>query len=156
MTPYTDIVLDHAIELLQAYSAEEVKDPGLWTQILLVFQKSFDYDQGAYWTDEHLAKLLPHLTEQLPFASSLTTTDASSSSSSEVYPTTLASFAGTTSSPSLLKSLNHAILMHTRSAEAEIRTLALEVTAAVWSRAGEDMLELVPQAVSDLDRKSVV
>lgn len=101
---------------------------------------------SAFWTDAHLTLLLPHLTSQLPFAPHLT---LPTSTTPTIYADTLAAFASTTSSPSLLKQLNTAILMHTRSADATVRALALDVTGAVWARAGEDMLELVPQAVSD-------
>lgn len=49
MTPYTDIVLEHAIELLEAYAEEKIQDQGLWTMIMGMFRKSFDYDQaGTY------------------------------------------------------------------------------------------------------------
>lgn len=98
----------------------------------------------AYWTDELLTKLLPNLVAQLPVAYSF-----ADESADAVYAKTMASLSGTTSSPSLLKSLNHTLLLHTRSDTPEIRLLALQVVEAVWTRSGDEMLEFVPHTVSD-------
>ena len=59
-----------------------------------------------------------------------------------------ASLAAATASPTFLKTLNHSLLLRTRSESPVIRSLALQTVAAVWARKGEDMLELVPQTVS--------
>jgi U3 small nucleolar RNA-associated protein 10 len=49
MTPYTAIVLDHAQELLQSYVDGTITDIGLWSQIMLTFDKSFEYDEGGVY-----------------------------------------------------------------------------------------------------------
>lgn len=54
MTPYTAIVLDHAQEVLQSYVEGSISDVGLWSQIFVSFQKSFEYDEGGVYSISHL------------------------------------------------------------------------------------------------------
>lgn len=149
MTPYMAILVDHATELLQSFASQTSTDARLWSQIMVVLQKSFEYDEGAFWTDEHLTKLLPTLVRQVEVVPSSSDIAAAAPGASALVASTLASFAGATSSPTLLKNLNHATLLHTRAADPAMRVLALECSSAVWRRKGEEMLEHAPATVAD-------
>lgn len=91
----------------------------------------------------HLNKLLPSLIAQTPLLPTLGPTAGT------LFGETLASLSSATASPSILKSLNHTLLLHTRSSSVPVRTLALQTASAIWSRSGDDMLEYVPTTVSD-------
>jgi hypothetical protein len=99
---------------------------------------------AAFWSDEHFAKLLPVLVAQIPLTPDVSTADEAAPVLSALF----ASLAAATASPTFLKTLNHSLLLQTRSESPVIRSLALQTVAAVWARKGEDMLELVPQTVS--------
>ncbi|CED85640.1 Uncharacterized conserved protein [Phaffia rhodozyma] len=144
INPYMALILDHSMALLQSYAKKDITNVQLWKEVLAVFGESLECDEGTYWTDELLSKLTPILVSQLPVAYTF-----DSESAVAVYAKTMASLSAATTSPSLLKSLNHTLLLHSRSDIAEIRSLGLQIVKAVWEKSGDEMLEFVPHTVSD-------
>ena len=97
-------------------------------------------DDGAFWTDALHLKMIPLLVGQLALFPDLATSPVGA---------TLASLAGSTSSESVLKSLNTAVCLTTRSQDPQIRKAALGAMDAIWEKQAEEMLQFVPETVSE-------
>jgi len=65
LSPYIGILLPHLEELLSAYSRDSITDTSLWTLLVRVLGKSFEVDDGAYWTESLYLRLIPLLTAQI-------------------------------------------------------------------------------------------
>ena len=61
----------------------------------------------------------------------------------------LASLAGSTTSETVLKSLNSAVCLTTRSEDPQTRKAALRALDAIWEKQAEEMLQFVPETVSE-------
>jgi len=140
LSPYIGTVLPHIEELLPAFVDSSLSDTSLWTLILDVLGKSFEVDDGAYWTDALQLKLIPLLVYQLPLFPEHTPSPVAR---------TLASLAGSTPSEPVLKSLNTAICLTTRAENPKTRIAALRAMDAVWEKQAEEMLHFVPETVSE-------
>jgi U3 small nucleolar RNA-associated protein 10 len=137
-------LLPHIEELLPAYVDGEATDPELWTLLVRVLGKSFEVDEGAFWTEALYLKLIPLLTAQIGVFP-----DRTRLSTSEALPYTLGAMAASTTSESSLKALNTRICMATREEDVNVRLAALRVMEAVWERQAEEMVGLVPETVSE-------
>ena len=131
-------------DLLPAYADGEATDPELWTLLVRVLGKSFEVDEGAFWTEALYLKLIPLLTAQIGVFP-----DRTRLSTSEALPYTLGAMAASTTSESSLKALNTRICMATREEDVNARLAALRVMEAVWERQAEEMVGLVPETVSE-------
>ena len=140
MSPYIGTLLPLIEELLPAFADGTIYDETLWTLLLDVLSKSFDVDDGAFWTEALYLKIIPLLITQLPLFPS-----------HNPSPTTrtLASLAGSTSSEIVLKSLNNAICLATRQESPRTRMAALRALDAVWENQSEELLPFVPETVSE-------
>lgn len=105
--------------------------------------KSFEVDDGAFWTDALYLRIIPLLTAQLSIF-----TDMTSSPTSPVSRA-LASLAASTSTESVLKKLNTNLCLVTRSDIPRERMAALRALDAVWEKQSEEMLPFVPETVSE-------
>ncbi|WWD20373.1 hypothetical protein CI109_104849 [Kwoniella shandongensis] len=146
LSPYIATLLPHIQELLPAYASGEIADFALWKLLLEVLGKSFEVDEGAFYTDSHLLTLIPLLIAQLPLFPTATTSEGGSSSA---ITRTLSSLAGSTTSEKVLRTLNTSICLATRSDEIKTRLAALRALDGVWERQTEEMLTFVPETVSE-------
>ncbi|KAK8849743.1 hypothetical protein IAR55_005078 [Kwoniella newhampshirensis] len=145
LSPYISTLLPHIQELLPAYASGEIKDLPLWTLLLDVVAKSFEVDDGAFYTETHLLTLIPLLVAQLPL---FPTPLASPTPTTRV----LSALAGSTNSEKVLRSLNTSICLATRSDDVRLRLSALKALDGVWAWAQEKdelLLNLVPETVSE-------
>ncbi|CAD6568277.1 MAG: snoRNA-binding rRNA-processing protein utp10, partial [Tremellales sp. Tagirdzhanova-0007] len=140
LSPYLGTLLPHIEELLPGFADGSLKNTSLWTLLLNVLGKSFEVDDGAFWTDALHLKMIPLLVGQLALFPDLATSPVGA---------TLASLAGSTSSESVLKSLNTAVCLTTRSQDPQIRKAALGAMDAIWEKQAEEMLQFVPETVSE-------
>ena len=140
LSPYIGILLPHINELLPAYVDGTIHDEPLWTLLLDVLGKSFDVDDGAFWNDAILLKLLPLLVAQLPLFPDITPSPIAR---------TLASLAASTTSEPVLKALNRSICLVTRDEVPRTRMAALRAMDSVWEKQSEEMLQFVPETVSE-------
>lgn len=62
MTPYMATALDNVTESLEGFVAKAETDGRLWLQILVVLQKSFEYDEGSAFLP-FLSLIFPALTD---------------------------------------------------------------------------------------------
>jgi len=140
LSPYIGILLPHIYELLPAYADGSLTDISLWTLLLEVLGKSFEVDDGAYWTDDLQLKLIPMIISQLTLFPDMTPSPVAS---------TLASLASSTTSETVLKSLNSALCMTTRVENPRTRMAALRALDTVWEKQADEMLQFVPETVSE-------
>ncbi|KAK4685034.1 U3 small nucleolar RNA-associated protein 10, partial [Tremellales sp. Uapishka_1] len=143
LSPYIGTLLPHIEELLPAYADETLTDLPLWTLLLDVLSRSYEVDEGAYWTDALNLRLIPLLVAQLSLFPEIT------SSPSSPVSNVLASLAASTTSESVLRKLNQAICMATRAEEPKARMAALRAMDLVWEKQADEMLQFVPETVSE-------
>jgi U3 small nucleolar RNA-associated protein 10 len=155
LSPYIGILLPHIEELLPAFANGSIQDEALWTLLLEVLAKSYEVDDGgkstparlstrtdnqAFWTDQHHIKMIPPLTAQLPLFPNVQTSPVA---------TACASLAGSTTSTPVLKSLNNSLCLATRSDSSVVRMSALKCIDGVWDKQPDEMIQFVPETVSE-------
>lgn len=128
--------------MLAAYQDGQITDEPLLILILDLLAKSFDVDDGAYWTDALLLEIMTPLINLLdtPLINPEVTSHLS---------TSLASLAGTTTTEQVLKQLNTAICLSTRSDNVSCRLASLAALEAVWEKQGEEMSVFVQETVGE-------
>lgn len=155
LSPYIGILLPHIEELLPAYASGTIQDEALWTLLLEVLAKSYEVDDGgksilsepatatndqAFWTDQHHIKMIPLITAQLPLFPNV---------QSSPVATACAALAGSTTSTPVLKSLNTSLCLATRSDSSVVRISALKCIDGVWEKQPDEMIQFVPETVSE-------
>lgn len=143
LTPYMATLMPFVEELLKAYADGEVEDPEQWTLLLGVIAKSMDVDDGAYWTDAGLLKILPELVAQLSVL------PEPGSSATSPPAAAIAALAASTSGETTLKRVNNAVCLATRAEEAKTRMAALRALEAMWERHADELIQFVPETVAE-------
>lgn len=146
LTPYMGVLLPLIDELLTAYSVSEVDNANLWALLLSVLGKSFDVDDGAFWADSGLLKLLPSLIAQLSLEGDLAVLAASAESP---IATALAALAASCTSETTLKKVNNAVCLATRADEPKARMASLRTLDAMWERHSDELIQFVPETVAE-------
>jgi U3 small nucleolar RNA-associated protein 10 len=143
LSPYIGTLLPHIQDdLLPAFANGSLADLPLWTLLHQTLSKSFEVDDGAFWTDESLLKLIPLLISQLPlFPQSPTEPSAPIQA--------LSSLAAASASEALLKSLNTSICLSMRSDDARTRLVGVKALDGIWAAQSEGLLPFVPETVSE-------
>ncbi|WWC65921.1 uncharacterized protein I303_108543 [Kwoniella dejecticola CBS 10117] len=142
LSPYMAALFPYIQELLPAYAEGIITHRGLHTLLLEVLAKSFEVDDGAYWTDQLLLQILPNLISQIPIY-------PSGEPESEAIAECLASLAKSTTSENVLRRLNSSICLTTRSDDVQTRLSALKVLDRVWEKQMDEMISFVPETVSE-------
>nr|XP_019043454.1 hypothetical protein I302_08031 [Kwoniella bestiolae CBS 10118]OCF22384.1 hypothetical protein I302_08031 [Kwoniella bestiolae CBS 10118] len=145
LSPYIATLLPHIQELLPAYAEGFIKDQPLHTLLLDVLGKSFEVDEGAYWTDQLYLQILPNLIKQIP----LFPPSSTSSDEEPAISRCLANLAGSTTSENVLRRLNTSICLMTRSDDIKTRISALKVMDKVWEKQMDELISFVPETVSE-------
>ncbi|EAL19068.1 hypothetical protein CNBH1700 [Cryptococcus deneoformans B-3501A] len=145
LSPYMGILFPHIQELLPAFASGSVRSEPLWTLLLNVLGKSFEVDSGAFWTDALEIELLPQLVAQVPLFLPI----APSPQSPRPISSCLANLAGSTTAENVLRRLNTAVCLATRSDDPKVRLAALDALSAIWDAQAEEMVGLVPETVSE-------
>jgi U3 small nucleolar RNA-associated protein 10 len=145
LTPYMATLLPYVDEALDAYAACDATDARLWSLLLAVLAKSMDVDDGAYWTDVGLLKLLPRVVAQL----AVEIPGAPASAPDSPPAATLAAMAAATTSETTLKKINNAVLLATRADEPRARMAALRALDAMWERHADELIQFVPETVAE-------
>ncbi|BEI90452.1 uncharacterized protein CcaverHIS019_0305220 [Cutaneotrichosporon cavernicola] len=147
LTPYMATLLPLVDELLAAYKTGEVADYGLWALLLSVLAKSMDVDDGAYWTDAGLLKLLPAVVAQLALTDDELAVAAAGADSPPAK--TLAALAAATTSETTLKKVNGTVCLATRADEPKARMATLRALDAMWERHSDELIQFVPETVAE-------
>ncbi|KZT37682.1 hypothetical protein SISSUDRAFT_1062609 [Sistotremastrum suecicum HHB10207 ss-3] len=129
ITPYLGMILDHILDILRPFEntsrTQSRLSKSIWRAVIDLLNTSFTADQGTFWKDNRLSQVIKPLVAQIPFA-------ASSKPNKEVLKKVFPSFAGISASDNLLRELNVAILMQTRSEIPAVKLCALECATAIW------------------------
>lgn len=111
--------------------------------ILDVLAKSFDVDDGAYWTDALHLEMIPLLVNLLdtPLTTSVEVV--------EHLSTCLGSLAASTTTESVLKNLNTSICLATRSDSVTCRLASLRSLESIWTRQADELSPFVQETVGE-------
>jgi len=142
-------MLPHIEELLPAYANGEINDEHLLNLLLDVLAKSFDVDEGAYWTDGAYTKLVPSLVSLIDSPVTSATSLTSASSPAEHLAGCLGSLAGSTTTESVLKLVNTSICLASRSDTVSSRLSALKALEGVWTKQSEELTPYVQETVGE-------
>ncbi|KZO97606.1 hypothetical protein CALVIDRAFT_536183 [Calocera viscosa TUFC12733] len=134
ITPYMAILFDHTIDLLREYVAGKAQSGELWIEVLGVLKKSFEYDEGSFWRDNTLMKIMTPLVDQIDVCPSITA--YSPTSPTNALSSCLSSLCKSASDDTA-KALNLAIWMKARSDSVDTKLCMLSCAQAVWKRDGE-------------------
>ncbi|ORX37624.1 hypothetical protein BD324DRAFT_650190 [Kockovaella imperatae] len=145
LSPYIGILLPHVQELLASFASGDLTDVRLWQLVLETMGKSFAVDDGAYWSDGSVLKIIPSLVPQLGAGTRLAIQSQADRSVSQC----LASLAESTTSETVLKALNTAICLQTRDDDAQVRMAALHALDGIWEVQGEELVAFVAETVGD-------
>jgi len=146
MDPYVLLIMDGVIELLETLSTEASTLPTtltLWSNTVTLVRKSLVVDDSGYWRDDRVRKILPVLAAQLGTPCTLR-----SAESQKILADTMVALARVATDSAVLKALNLAVLMQTRSEDARVRLRALGVADALWRDDGAGMHEFVAETES--------
>ena len=147
LSPYIGILLPHIQELLASYAAGEATDPAVWTLMLDALSKSFEVDDGAYWSDSSLLKIILPIVSQLASPLGVQLREGADAPSPVVQ--CLAALAASTTSETVLKSLNTSICLQTRDDDPKVRMIALHAVQGIWEVQGEELTAFVQETVGE-------
>ncbi|KAJ1720720.1 snoRNA-binding rRNA-processing protein utp10 [Coemansia erecta] len=153
-----------SIELQEEASRKEVPVPEeLWAAVVRSLYHSALYDASSsssssssqgVWSEQNFRKIHRHLVNQL--ANTKTSAGISSSTSAyDVYVTRVREFlapaisqlAVAMGNDAMWKSLNHEVLMKSRSEDPRVRVGSMVVVQAFYERLGEEFLILLPETI---------
>jgi len=145
--PYMSLVLDQMTTILAAGATHASAQTGSWLYVVSSLGKSFIHDTEGLWKqDSRSEKLMKLLTDQLEPKGVTKTAGYADHMKLYLVPS-IAEYAISAGTEKNNKTLNQALLTRCRSAEVEVRLAALWTLQAIWDRAGEDFLPLLPQTV---------
>ncbi|KAJ2781610.1 snoRNA-binding rRNA-processing protein utp10 [Coemansia interrupta] len=146
-----------SIELQEETDRREVPVPGdLWCAVVQSLYHSALYDSSSssqgVWSEQNFRKIHRHLVNQL--ANTKTPAD-SESSAYDLYVARVRDFlapaisqlAVAMGNDAMWKSLNHEVLMKSRSEDPRVRVGAMVVVQAFYERLGEEFLILLPETI---------
>lgn len=146
--PYMSLILDFMTEILAAGAADAEAQAGSWIHVVGSLSKSFAYDAEGVWKqDSRTENVMKLLVEQIdPKGVSKVAAAYVERMRSYLVPC-IAEYAASVATEKNNKALNQALLNHCRSSDVEVRLTSLWCLQAIWEKAGEDFLPLLPQTV---------
>ncbi|KAE8226414.1 hypothetical protein CF319_g1002 [Tilletia indica] len=144
-TTYYATVLDHTIELLNAFAAGELEDAVLWNEVLSSVELTCQFDEGNFWNPTRLSKISASLIGQVQVCASGEISDEEQDKRQGLLASAIASLAQTVSDDDSLQELNDGLLRKTRSGTSSEKAAALAVLDELWSTQAEAMQPFVPQ-----------
>lgn len=136
-------ILPHLEELLPAYQDGQITDEPLLLLILDVLAKSFDVDEGAFWTDALHLEIIPLLVNLLD------TPLSSSSDISSHLAKCLGALAGSSHTEQVVKTLNTSICLASRSDTVSTRLASLEALESIWTKNPDELASFVQETVGE-------
>ncbi|KAI0063355.1 ARM repeat-containing protein [Artomyces pyxidatus] len=144
MTPYLSFLLQPFIDLLRDSSSTTDNQAEVWLCVLETLTKSFTVDEGAFWREDKLQRIVPPLITQVSNCVEMKLEDDSKSKVQE----SLTALCEAVNDDALLKRINLDVLMHTRSEDARIRLFALQCSTALWTTHGDKFMGYVPETAT--------
>lgn len=162
MTPYVGTVFDLTLEIVNSPDAA-TKDQELWLAVLRMLGKSFEVDEDrewghssngriripltrlslVFWNEERYRALIKPAVKQIGYVSA-----SANPTAEDALIDLFASLAHSTTSETVLKIVNDAVCMTTRSDDASERLLALRVLDKMWDQQ-EEMIQFAATTISD-------
>ncbi|KZT53175.1 hypothetical protein CALCODRAFT_60703 [Calocera cornea HHB12733] len=136
ITPYMAILFDRTIELLREYVNAKADSGELWTEVLDVLRKSFEYDEGAFWRDNTRMRMMTPLVDQIDVCPRIVASSDAPIKPADALSSCLSSLSKASSDDGA-KALNLAIWMKARSDSVETKLCMLACAQGVWKRDGE-------------------
>lgn len=133
----------HVEELLPAYQDGQITDEPLLILLLDVLSKSFEVDEGAFWTDASHLAMIPLLVNLLD-----TPLCASSEVSSHLAGC-LGALAGSSTTEQVVKTLNTSICLASRSDTVHTRLASLEALESIWTKNTDELSSFVQETVGE-------
>nr|XP_019009268.1 uncharacterized protein I206_05916 [Kwoniella pini CBS 10737]OCF48049.1 hypothetical protein I206_05916 [Kwoniella pini CBS 10737] len=145
LSPYMAILLPHIQELLPAYSEGLINHKGLHNLLLDVLSKSFEVDEGTYWSDQLILEILPNLISQISLDLNEEEKDEDLTSLIECF----GNLSNLINSENVLRKLNQSICLKTRSDNIKIRLTSLKILNKIWEKSINELISFVPETVSE-------
>ncbi|KAJ9127600.1 hypothetical protein QFC24_001010 [Naganishia onofrii] len=142
MAPYIATVFDLSLEILSKPDAP-AQDKELWLAVLQMFTKSFEVDEDLFWNEERYKVLVKHAVKQIRYVSAV-----GDATAEDALINLFASLVRSTTSEAVLKTVNDAVCMTTRSDDAPERLLALRVLDEMWAQQ-EELIQFAATTISD-------
>jgi hypothetical protein len=144
--PYCSYTMDNAVEWLQQYAAGRMHDQR-WDLMISAFAKMMLYDNDGFLNESLLSGLISPLVNQLNLKTEDKVLYSQCMESSLVPCLGQLAIAIHRTEPSLLKQLNHQVLMKTREEQTAVRLAALKTMKEFYERMGEEFLVHLPETV---------
>ncbi|KAG9005674.1 snoRNA-binding rRNA-processing protein utp10 [Tulasnella sp. JGI-2019a] len=147
ITPYLGMVHERLVEIFERFVDDKSHNHLLWLGLVRMLGVGFAVDEGVFWRDDRLERIMPSLVKQLSIPSFITIDDEDKRS----LIACLSGFAHAVNREQLLKSLNLAVLMETRSENIKTQILALEGLSAIWKREGARVMAFASETVTFIE-----
>ena len=150
MTPYMSIVSVGLRDTLASFSAKQLSDTELWKSCIETITLSFVVDDNctspfitfltktsslthipppAYWRDERLRQISQPIISQIPVCIALRV-----SGGKEALTSCLLAMVEHIDEDALLRTVNHDLLMHSRSEDTRVKLYALSCASEIWEQ----------------------
>ncbi|EJU00234.1 hypothetical protein DACRYDRAFT_23206 [Dacryopinax primogenitus] len=136
ITPYMAILFDRTVELLREYATGQAESGELWLEMIDVLRKSFEYDDGGFWRDNTMMKIMSPLVDQIDVCPRITRSSCSSTTPNNALTACLSTMCKSASDDTA-KALNLAVWMKARSEVVQTKLCMLSCAQALWKRDGE-------------------
>ncbi|KAJ9106770.1 hypothetical protein QFC19_003083 [Naganishia cerealis] len=142
MAPYVATVFDLSLEVLNKPDAA-AEEKELWLAVLQMLGKSFEVDEDLFWNEERYKTLVKHAVKQIGYVATI-----GDEAAEDALIGLFASLSRSTTSEAVLKTVNDAVCMTTRSDDAPERLLALRVLDEMWAQQ-EELIQFAATTISD-------
>ncbi|KDQ16943.1 hypothetical protein BOTBODRAFT_144298 [Botryobasidium botryosum FD-172 SS1] len=143
ITPYMAILLPSITEQLQEFSRKKSGNPDLWLGVISVLQKSIAVDEGVFWRDDRLEKIMHPVVQQIAIPNVW-----GAESGKELLTQCLTDIARAMTRDELLKALNRNILMQTRSEDPNVRLYTLACASHMWQEEGSRLIGFISDTIT--------
>ncbi|KAI1335753.1 armadillo-type protein [Xylariaceae sp. FL0016] len=138
VTSYATYITDTAVNVLNTVNIKNSEELELWTRVLQVLAKCFEYDQDEFWqAPAHFGAVAPALTAQFAHAASVDLTN--------VLIPAVVELAAAADSQEHQKELNGTLLKLLRSEQASVRLAVIKCEQTLTDRLGEEWLAMLPE-----------
>ena len=140
--PYIGYLLDNLVQFLAAPSLDQ---EDIWLVVMDILRQTFLYEGDNHISEDQYRSLCRPLVNQLEVMAHHK--DYAELVQSKLIPCLGQLALACSSHQSVLKELNHEVLMETRSSIASVRLMALTVLSEFYSKMGDEFLEFLPETI---------
>ena len=145
MISYMNTASQVTLDLLKTFSQTTEWNHPLWISVMDALRVTFEVDEDMFWTTETYKQYIPVLVAQVE---SLGKQPGDIDDLTKAFAGMSSALVDSTTSEVILKQFNAALLLTTRSENAQVRLVALQVLDAIWAKQ-EEMVQFVPETVGE-------